>query len=251
MTLFAHQAGSGPPVLLIHGLGADHTDWRFQIPALAAHYRVLAVDLPGFGASAALPGGSRIEDYAQALHAWLDEQGVGTLHAVIGHSMGGAVALEFALARPTRTSRLVLMNTLISFVPRRVKQHLEFWYRRLMVRLLGLPRLAELSAWRMFPGADQGALRAAIMERGRRNRPQVYRQALAALSRWDARDRLASLTSPVLWLASERDYFDAQWVREGAAALAQVDLQWFEARHGLPMEAPEAVNAAVLTFLAA
>lgn len=247
--LFVHEQGAGDPVLLIHGLGASHHDWVHQIPVLARHHRVLAVDLPGFGASPARPSLRHLGDYAEAVLAELDHRGVARLHALAGHSMGGAIALELALRAPHRVERLVLANTLVSFVPESPRQRLEVAYRAWMARLLGMARLAELSAWRMFPHPDQATLRAPIIERGRRNRVGPYLQALRALTRWDARPRLAQLQPPVLWLAAGQDYVRPDWVERALTALPNVDVQWFEeARHGLPMEDPDGVNAALLRF---
>ena len=56
LTLFAQRQGAGPPLLLLHGLGADHRDWREVVPQLASHYRVIAPDLRGHGASPRSPG---------------------------------------------------------------------------------------------------------------------------------------------------------------------------------------------------
>lgn len=248
--LYVREEGVGAPVLLVHGLGASHHDWVHQIPVLAQRYRVLAVDLPGFGASPAQPGLRSLAQYADAVLAELDRRGIAELHGLAGHSMGGAIALEMALRAPQRVARLVLANTLVSFVPESLRQRFELSYRRWMARLLGMARLAELSAWRMFPHPDQAALREPIIARGRQNRVGPYLQALRALSRWDARPRLATLQPPVLWLAAGQDYFRPDWVERALLTLPRVDVQWFdEARHGLPMEDPAGVNAALLPFL--
>lgn len=250
-SLFVREEGAGAPVLLIHGLGASHLDWIHQIPALARHYRVLALDLPGFGASPAQPVLKSLADYAIAVLAELDRRGVERLHGLAGHSMGGAIALEIALQAPQRVERLVLANTLVSFVPESLRQRLELGYRRWTARLFGMARLAELSAWRMFPRPDQAALREPIIARGRHNRVAPYLQALRAITGWDARPRLPGLRPPVLWLAAGQDYFRPEWVRRALLHLPRAEVQWFpEARHGLPMEDPEGVNAALLRFLA-
>lgn len=245
-----HEAGQGPAVLLIHGLGADHQDWRFQVPALARHHRVLAVDLPGFGASPPMPRLRSLEDYAQAVLAALAARGVAELAAVVGHSLGGAVAQALVLAAPGRVRRLVLANTLLSFKPEGLRQRFELGYRALLSAFLPMTQLARVGAWRMFPAPEQAPLREAVIARGKRNRRGPYRQALRALARWDARPRAAALALPVLWLAAEQDYFPRAWVEAMAAALPDARLHWFDARHGLPLERPDAVNRALLDFLA-
>jgi pimeloyl-ACP methyl ester carboxylesterase len=97
-------------VLLVHGLGSNaHRDWRKVIPALAAQYRVVVLDLPGFGESPAPPQGYSFESLSAALVEVLDRDSVDRAH-VIGHSLGGAVSLYFAHAYPQRVQRLVLVD---------------------------------------------------------------------------------------------------------------------------------------------
>lgn len=103
------EAGSGPPLLLLHGHEQSATGWRWVIPALARDHRVLALSLPGHGDSAPAVGthapGS---DTAPFVADALDALGVGPAH-VVGHSSGGAVALRLALAAPARVSTLTLV----------------------------------------------------------------------------------------------------------------------------------------------
>lgn len=107
-------AGSGEPVVLIHGSGpgvSAYANWRLTIPALAGRFQVVAPDLAGFGYS------DRLQDAACDLGRWVD-QVVGLLDALgleraslVGNSFGGAVALRLAATHPRRVHRLVLMGT--------------------------------------------------------------------------------------------------------------------------------------------
>jgi pimeloyl-ACP methyl ester carboxylesterase len=108
-------APSGPPVLLLHGSGPGVTataNWRPIIPSLSAHRRVIAPDQLGFGGTASgerrTYGRAAWTDHALAL---LDELGVEAVD-VIGNSMGGAVALSIAAARPAAVRRIVLMGSM-------------------------------------------------------------------------------------------------------------------------------------------
>lgn len=99
-----------PTMLLVHGLGnAAHRDWRKLIPTLAGSYRVVALDLPGFGASEAALQGYSFDNLAATLAEVLDRESVQRAH-VAGHSLGGAVSLYFAHAYPNRVERLVLID---------------------------------------------------------------------------------------------------------------------------------------------
>ena len=103
------EAGSGPPLLLVHGHEHSASTWRWVIPALARTHRVLALSLPGYGDTApgAYPPGS---DTTPFVAAFLDTLGIGSSH-VVGHSAGGAVALRLALANPARVRTLVLVDS--------------------------------------------------------------------------------------------------------------------------------------------
>jgi pimeloyl-ACP methyl ester carboxylesterase len=100
--------GTGAPLVLLHGLGSARQAWDPVIPALAAHFRVLAIDLPGFGESGPLPGG--VEPAPAVLAArvahFLDELGMATPH-VAGNSLGGWIALELAGIRPVASLALL------------------------------------------------------------------------------------------------------------------------------------------------
>jgi pimeloyl-ACP methyl ester carboxylesterase len=99
-----------PVVLLVHGAGMDHTVWQLPARWLAWHgHSVLAVDLPGHGRSEGQVLGS-VPELALWLGRVMDAAGVASA-AIVGHSMGGAVALEAAAALPERVTRIALLGT--------------------------------------------------------------------------------------------------------------------------------------------
>ena len=99
MTSLAYRrSGSGEPLVLLHPLGSSRQAWDPVAPALARHFDVIAVDLPGFGESAPLPGEPSPAALAAAVAGLLDELGVTTPH-VAGNSLGGWVAMELARRR--------------------------------------------------------------------------------------------------------------------------------------------------------
>ena len=104
------QAGAGPLVVLVHGLGGTMGTWNAVVDELATRCTVVAVDLPGHGRSEPVPGDSSIGTYANALRDLLDELGHRTA-TVVGHSLGGGVALQFAYQYPQRCGRLVLVSS--------------------------------------------------------------------------------------------------------------------------------------------
>lgn len=248
--MVAIDRGEGPVVVLIHGLGANHEDWRHVVPLLAEDHRVLAVDLPGFGKTPPLLRPTGVADYADAVWQAMDHAGVNSLAAIVGHSMGGAVAIEAALRQPQRVARLCVLNSMPAFKPQTLGDHFEVFYRRFMVRTLGPRRLARVSALRMFPDPADDALRAPVIARGGENRVGPYLDALNALVGWDARDRLTAWRKPLLWLASEHDYFEFEPIRDLRLVMPQMRVRCFPGeRHGLPMARPGAVAAQIRALL--
>ena len=120
LQLHYHEAGTGAPLVLLHGGGPGASAWRNwkqNLPALAGHFRVLAVDQPGYGRSdKPLVRGGMWEFYARAVRDLLDELGIERTHFV-GNSLGGGTTLKFALDHPERTDRLVLMGPAGGMLP--------------------------------------------------------------------------------------------------------------------------------------
>ena|SRR2546426_4827190 len=104
--------GRGPAVILVHGLGGFAETWRHNIAPLAGRATVFALDLPGFGASAKPRTRYRLTDFARALRGFMD--GLGLAQAsLVGHSLGGAVSITYALTHPSRVERLALVGAVV------------------------------------------------------------------------------------------------------------------------------------------
>lgn len=102
------EAGSGPPIVLVHGLGVSADYWRKNGPPLAAAgYRVLAADLPGFGHTPGPSSGLSVPEQARALLAWLDALGIPAAF-LVGHSLSCQTILQVAADHPERVLGLVL-----------------------------------------------------------------------------------------------------------------------------------------------
>jgi pimeloyl-ACP methyl ester carboxylesterase len=104
------EAGSGPALLLIHGLGASTFTFRRIFPDLARRFRVVALDLKGFGFSERADGDYSLGAQAALVRQFMDRLGIERA-SVLGHSMGGAVAMRLALAYPERVERLILASS--------------------------------------------------------------------------------------------------------------------------------------------
>jgi pimeloyl-ACP methyl ester carboxylesterase len=106
------RLGHGPAVVLLHGLGGFAESWRRTIDALARRADVLAPDLPGFGLSAKPRSRYDLDFFVRALHGFLDAAGVGQI-SLVGHSLGGAIAVAYTLTHPARVDRLALVSAVV------------------------------------------------------------------------------------------------------------------------------------------
>ncbi len=103
-------AGSGPPLLLIHGIGDSSATWRTVIPALARHHLVIAPDLLGHGNSAKPRADYSVAAYANGMRDLLGVLGIDRV-TIVGHSLGGGVTMQFAYQFPEKTERMVLVSS--------------------------------------------------------------------------------------------------------------------------------------------
>ena len=104
------RAGEGPPIVLIHGITSSARTWREVMPGLAEKHTVIALDLPGHGRSGKPRGDYSLGNYASGIRDLLSVLDVGRV-TVVGHSLGGGVAMQFAYQFPGRLGRLVLVDS--------------------------------------------------------------------------------------------------------------------------------------------
>jgi pimeloyl-ACP methyl ester carboxylesterase len=234
------EAGAGRAVVLVHGAGGGAEVWRPQLDGLADVARLVAVDLPGHGATGGR-GCLSIDAYAEWVVGVLDAAGVERA-LVAGHSMGGAVALTLALGQPERLDGLALVGTGARL--------------RVLPRLLELYRddppagaalVAELSYSPLTaPGAVVGA-EASL----RATPPLVTLGDFLCCDRFDVMAKLAQLRLPTLVVVGRDDRLTppkyAAYLGRGIAGARVVEVE--AAGHFPQLEQPAAVNAALRSFL--
>lgn len=213
------ELGSGPPVLFVHGLGGCWQNWLENLPDLARDHRVIAVDLPGFGASEMPARDVSVAGYARTLELVCDALSVDAA-AVVGNSMGGFVAAELAIASPQRVERLVLVSAaglhiaelrleralgalaltradrVAGVYGRWVAAHSDAVARRTRLRRLmfaGVARHPEAVPWPLVAEQAQGFGRPGFMP------------AFRAIATYPLRDRLAQIACPTLIVWGEKD----------------------------------------------
>lgn len=124
-----YTGGYGEPLVVIHGGGGDASTWLQNIEELSTSYTVYAPDLPGYGGSQALDGNYYIPELTEFIDDFSENLGLEEFY-LVGHSLGGGVALNYALQFPNRIKKLVLVSSLC------LGREIAFW-----VRILSLPVL--------------------------------------------------------------------------------------------------------------
>jgi pimeloyl-ACP methyl ester carboxylesterase len=195
------------PVVLVHGLAACWQSWLEQIPRLAAEgRRVIALDLPGFGGSEMPRSDISIEGYGRAVESLCDALDLGQV-VVVGHSMGGFTAAEFAIQYPQRVERLVLqaaagistndVDRSPAMAGARVIAALGTRTAAQSRRVATRPRLRWLVLQTVMrhPGRVPADLVWELIVRSGRD---GFLPALEAILTYDFRDRLAQIECPAL-----------------------------------------------------
>ncbi len=223
--------GEGEPVILVHGLSGSTRWWTRNIPALAEHYQLYLVDLPGFGTMRRHRPRLALSEAASWLLAWMETVNLQAAH-VVGHSMGGYICLRLAECSPQVVRSLVLVAP--AGVPTRWSLLGHF------VPLLGVARRA---APRFLPVLLYDSLRA---------EPLTLWRAARDLLAEDVREHLAAITARTLLIWGEHDTLVPPTLGHlMRAEIAGSRLLILEGAGHVPMfERPREFNAALLRFLA-
>lgn len=245
-----HPTGH-PTVLLLHGLGADSSCWTLQFSALIqAGFRPLAPDLPGFGASPYDGRGWNFPRLARLLAEWLQGLEVENVH-VVGLSMGGVLAQQFAHDFPQQTGKLVLVSTFAVLRPDSLAGWWYFLQRLLVVLFFGPQAQAQFVARRVFPHPKQALLRQMFLETISHADRRAYRLAMRSLATFDSRPWLGKISAPTLVITGEKDTTispkQQQLLARSIQGAQQVVIP--NAGHAVNIDQPDAFNRLLLEFL--
>ena len=182
--LHYRKAGSGPPLVLIHGYGVSGQMWSRCLPYLARERQVYMVDLPGHGRST-MSGAWRLRDVAPVLAQWLRTLALPPA-ALLGHSMGGAIAVHLAAHAPELIERLVLVDAAcLPFAE-------------------ALPVIISRSAHSMLQ-RGAGSYPLTMLRDILKPRLRLLWQTAQEIHSSDFQAEIASLTLPILIIWGERD----------------------------------------------
>ncbi|MCB2125237.1 MAG: alpha/beta fold hydrolase [Rhodobacteraceae bacterium] len=250
MQLAYTRAGTGTPLVLVHGYLGGAAMWQGQVTALAARHDVICPDLAGFGESAGLVAPTSIAGHAEAVLGLLDDLGIARFD-LLGHSMGGMVVQEMVRRAPSRVGKLVLYGTGPQGVlPGRFESIAES-RASLLEQGMGPTARRIAATWFLQGEAAEGfALCAAL---GQKVSLTTALACLDAWEGWDGRAALAEIRTPtmVIWGSHDRSYNwsqpEALWRGIAGADLAVVP----GAAHNVHLEKPALFNAVLADFLQA
>lgn len=247
------EAGEGRPVVLIHGFGGSSFSFRHLLPALASRFRAIALDLQGFGYSDRPPRGDYSETaQARLVRDFLDQMGIERA-VLVGHQMGGSIALRVAAAWPELVERLVLIATTPEPSGPRTAPVMRPFIPLVAALTFQNPRLRK----RLFRGVvyDADFLSDEILQGY--FMPYRVRGSMRALSRMmvdrakDPPVDYAAVTQPVLLLRSDDDQWaTAEQIDRLQSLLPNAEsVVLADAGHLVLEGKPDAANTAILEFI--
>ena len=251
-------SGGGPPVLLVHGWLSSSRVWADLAERLESRFTVYSLDLRGFGESdKPFSSGYGIRHGSRILYAFCAHFGIREA-AVVGHDLGGDMAVKLAADHPDAVGRLVLVS--VPAEEDQIDLPTPLWLATLPLVGPAFYVLGQRAGWvrrawmRPFV-ADRKALPPEVIEDAGRSTPAAVRQALAAARRELSRGRLVrrarTVKVPVLFVAGEEDYIvNPEAANDWSGSMSQTEARIIENCGHMPMiEYPEGFGDLVLEFL--
>jgi 3-oxoadipate enol-lactonase len=248
LTDFTEPWKAGPaPVVFIHGLGGDHSMWLYQVPAFCSRFPVITLDLRGHGHSTQPAADFGMADMAADVVRLLRALGVERAH-VVGLSLGGMVAQQFALDHPLATASLVLADTLCA-APAGFEAVMRDAVR--FIEENTMAAVAQARITNAFSDAVDPVVRGYLIDRVAQNDKVAYVRAARSAFGFSVAGRLAEITAPTLVIIGDQDRVTPPPLSEDLASripgarLARIA----GAGHISNIERPHEFNRVVLEFL--
>ncbi len=250
--VYDHQGG-GDIVLFLHGIGGNRTNWHDQLTVFAADFHAVAWDARGYGLSDDYDGPLDFGNFARDIVRLLDHLGVATAH-IVGLSMGGRIALDFAARFSDRVASLTLSGTRASFTQRTDAERAEFLRLRKkpLVEDGKEPRdIAPTVARSLMGRRSTGAHFEQLVESIAALYKEAYVKTIEASTYYDRSAALESIRVPTLLVYGGDDRLNPPEI--GRQIAAQINgaryVEIPDVGHLCNIEAPDAFNTTVLSFL--
>jgi pimeloyl-ACP methyl ester carboxylesterase len=240
------STGRGNVVLLLHAMGMDHEEWKYQVPTLSKHFNVIACDLRGHGESSKEePGKFSIELLATDIERLLTQLGVSKMH-LVGHSLGGMVACYFAVKHPEVLKSLVLMGVPFQRVPPSMSIMLALM--PLMVQIYSPEKIGKMGVSQMCYNTTEEKIQM-HMDKGRKAGKATWVGDAKVVKSFYMPQELFSLSIPVLLVYGETDIMKKDAGKLQNAILNSKLVFIPKAGHAMQIDNPEEVNKVLFEFL--
>ena len=228
---------SGPPLLLLHGLGSSGWDWEDQVAHFSNTHSVITTDFRGHGSSEKPPGPYSIAEYSSDTAALIDELGVAPV-TVVGISLGGMVGFQMAADHPELIDRLVVVNAVPEFKVEGIGFRVQIAIRKLLTRLVSMAKIGEILAGLLFPEDGMEEQRHKMVERWSENEKRDYQNAFRAILTWPGvGEAMSGFHRPTLFIVSDEDYTPVDSKRPYVEATPNASMVVIDnARHAVPVE---------------
>lgn len=262
--------GEGELVILLHGFPEFWYSWRYQIPVLARHFKVVVPDLRGYNDSDKPASGYDLDTLSADIRGLIDRLGYVKAH-VVGHDWGGAIAWHLAQKFPQYLNRLAILNAphpqrFFQEIAGNLDQVLRSWY----IFAFQIPGIPEWLIQQNLKDFVKAAFQGQAVRKGAfsAEETQIYQTALAKpgvlgaalnyyrqlfnLNSWNWGQKTDLVTAPTLVLWGEDDTFLSKKLTEGLDRLIAAPFQLKlvpHCGHWIQQEAPQTVNRELINFL--
>lgn len=243
--------GSGPPITLVHGVGANLESWDTIAAILSRQYQVIRLDLRGHGRSSRIET-CRLDDFLDDVSLVLDTLGIARTH-LVGFSLGGMIAQAYVLAHPERVDRLALISAVAG---RTEQERANLQARARKVREEGIVSVVAAAEDRWFTKGfreKHPEIVARRLEELKANDHRSYSAAYTVFAEGDVGPRLHEIRHPTLVVTGEHDVGSntrmARYMHEAIPGSSLHILP--NLKHSVLLEAPTEIAGLLLNFLAA
>jgi len=253
VNLYYQISGNGYPVVLISGLGADHTAWDFILPYLHNHYQIITFDNRGAGRSNTPEQHYTTEMMAADVIGLMDALQIKKAH-IIGHSMGGAIAQHIALSAPDRINKLILINSFSKI------NHLAYYtlLGRLQMAELDLPLRTKIEtnlSWLYSNRSlqDKNQVMEIIDRICKNPHPQSllgFKNQVSACLQHDTQEKIDQIIHPTLIVFGSNDILITIDHSKKLIKIPNSKLERIPGAHMLIVESPFKTSKAILNHLA-
>lgn len=240
--------GKGPDLVFIHGLGSSAEGWDFQ-EEFSNNYRMLTYDVRGHGQTDKPIGPYSVPLFADDLAGLLAHLDIKQAH-IVGISMGGWIAFQFAVDHPEIVKSLTIINSWAEMIPRTRQEKLAIFKRLVIFKLLSMRKIGETLSKGLFIKPEHEEIRKIFVEQWAKNDKSAYMASMRGAIGWSVVEHLDKIKCPTLVIAADEDYTPIEDKQIYVDLLPDARLEVIEdSRHATPVEKPEEFNQVLSAFL--